>query len=396
MRDYTSIRLEITSRCNLQCSYCHNAEYSNRSDDMNTDEILRLISNIKEEYNINKILLTGGEPLMQRDVSKIIRHITNLGIKADLVTNGTMLTDSKIRELEEAGLKRIRISIDELGYMSEFRSNANPDNLWNVAHRISENSDIEICIHTVCSPANVSKLFEVYQKVLEVGAARWRVFDLGYQGGVTSNKFDFSSYYSSLINSTKDILTHYLEHELKDVLDIEINNIFRTILLNMKYDSSKKVDIDNLLAARILSSPCDYVADHQLSIRSNGQATLCQYFHKAIFDFKKYELNVPETIKNESEVIENELLMNDLQYCKNCKYCLVCNSGCRSRVQFLTSDIKDADPVACYLMPMIVETLVPLLPMDVQKVYKQFINSNGMEPKYSQRDLQRFLETKGY
>jgi len=398
MRNYTSIRLEITSRCNLKCEYCHNSEYSNRKDDMTTEEIIQLISNIKQKYNINKILLTGGEPLIQKGVCEIIKHITSLGIKADLVTNGTMLTETKVRELEEAGLKRIRISIDEVGETSDLRSNENPNKLWDTAKEIAQKSGIEVCIHTVCSPANVEELFNVYRKVLEVGAARWRVFDLGYQGGVEkqAKTFDFTSYYSNLISSTKKILEHYLANDLKDVLDIEINNIFRTLLLGAKYDESHPVDVDEFLKKRVLSSPCDYVADHQLSIRSNGQATLCQYFHNTIFDFKKNNFNAEDTVKNQHEVIENELMMGDLNYCKDCKYCLVCNSGCRSRVQFLTGDIKDADPVACYLYPMIQKDIIPLLPNEVQKAYNSFINPNGKEPKYSQEDLKIFLESKGY
>ena len=398
MRNYTSIRLEITSHCNLKCEYCHNSEYSNRKDDMTTEEIIQLISNIKNKYNINKILLTGGEPLVQKDVCKIINHITSLGIKADLVTNGTMLTETKVRELENAGLKRIRISIDELGETSELRSDENPNKLWETAKSIAEESGIEVCIHTVCSPANVNELFDVYRKVLDVGAARWRVFDLGYQGGAVNQpeRFDFISYYSDLINSTKKILEHYLANNLKDVLDIEINNIFRTILLDAKYDENNPVDPEELLKTRVLSSPCDYVADHQLSIRSNGEATLCQYFHNTIFDFKKYDFDAEETIKKQYNVVENELMMGDLDYCKNCKYCLVCNSGCRSRVEFLTGNIKDADPVACYLYPMIQKDLIPLLPSEVQKAYNSCINPNGSEPKYSEEDLERFLESKGY
>ncbi|MBQ2937812.1 MAG: radical SAM protein [Clostridia bacterium] len=398
MRDYTSIRLEITSHCNLKCDYCHNSEYSNRKDDMTTEEILLLISNIKNKYNINKILLTGGEPLIQKDICKIIKHITSLGIKADLVTNGTMLTETKIRELEEAGLKRIRISIDELGDISDLRSTENPNTLWNIAKEVGYKSDIEVCIHTVCSPSNVKELFNVYKKVLEVGAVRWRVFDLGYQGGTANakTKFDFTSYYVDLIESTKKILEHYLSNNLKDVLDIEINNIFRTLLLDAKYDESRPIDIAHVLKQRVLSSPCDYVADHQLSIRSNGQATLCQYFHNTIFDFKKYNFNAEKTIKNQNEVIENELMMEDLKYCKDCKYCLVCNSGCRSRVEFLTGNIKDADPVACYLYPMIQKKLIPLLPEEVQKAYNSFINPYGKQPKYTEKDLEKFLEGKGY
>jgi len=398
MRKYTSIRLEITSNCNLNCEYCHNLEYSNRKDDMTTEEIIRLISDIATQYDINKILLTGGEPLVKKGLSKIIKHITSLGIKADLVTNGTLLTEDRIRELEEAGLKRIRISIDELGDTSKLRSNENPNSLWDTAKKVAKDSSIEVCIHTVCSPSNVENLFDVYQKVLEVGAARWRVFDLGYQGGTTNEreKFDFTSYYSNLISSTKKILEHYLANDLKDVLDIEINNIFRTLLLNARYDESKPIDIEEMMKRRVLLSPCDYVADHQLSIRSNGQATLCQYFHNTIFDFKKYDFNTEETVKNQKEVVENELLMEDLEYCKKCKYCLVCNSGCRSRVQFLTGDIKDADPVACYLYPKMQEDIIPLLPVEVQKAYNSFINPNGEEPKYSAKDLEKILESKGY
>lgn len=397
MKGYTSIRLEITSHCNLKCDYCHNSEYSNREDDMNTENIIRLITSIKEKYAINKILLTGGEPLVQRDLCRIIKHITSLGIKADLVTNGTMLTEEKIEQLENAGLNRIRISIDELGEDSILRSTENPNELWNIARNVVNESNIELCIHTVCSPSNVKNLFEVYKKVLEVGAVRWRVFDIGYQGGaIKGNKsFDFISYYSDLIYSTKRILEDYLSNNLKEVLDIEINNIFRTILLNAKYDESHPIDIVSNIQKRLLSSPCDYVADHQLSIRSNGKATLCQYFHNTIFNFSENDFNVEKSIEKQYEVIENKLIMKDLEYCPKCKYCLLCNSGCRARVQYLTGNIKDADPVACYLYPMIQTELIPLLPIEVQKAYTSFINLNGLEPKYSEGKLRGFLEDKG-
>lgn len=396
MRNYTSIRLEITSRCNLKCDYCHNSKYSNRKDDVNTENIIRLISGIKEKYDINKILITGGEPLVHKDLCRIIEHISSLGIKADLVTNGTLLTKEKVEQLENAGLKRIRISIDEIGEDSALRSTENPNELWDIARHVANESGIEVCIHTVCSPSNVKNLFKVYKKVLEVGAARWRVFDIGYQGGAIDNneKFDFTSYYSDLIYSTKEILEDYLSKNLKEALDIEINNIFRTVLLNAKYDENHTIDITSNIQKRLLSSPCDYVADHQLSIRSNGEATLCQYFHNTIFNFSENDFNVEKTIQNKYEVVENELLMEDLEYCKKCKYCLICNSGCRSRVQYLTGNIKDSDPVACYLYPMIQTELIPLLPLEVQKAYTSFINPNGLEPKYSEEKLKKFLEGK--
>ena len=397
MREYSSIRLEVTSHCNLRCEYCHNSEYSNRTDDMSTEQILQLIRSIKQKYPINKILLTGGEPLVNKDICVILKQISDLGIKADMVTNATLLTEDTVKALESAGLKRIRLSVDEVGETSSLRSTANPNAIWDIARMIRRISNIEVCIHTVCSPSNVQNLFDVYLKTLEVGAKRWRVFDLGYQGGITEHKekFSFDTYYDYLIESTKKILSHYLKNSLQNILDIEINNIFRTMMLSMKYEEGK-VDIQKALDARLISSPCDYVADHQLSIRSNGVATLCQYFHNTIFDFSKNNFDAEKTILHQKQVVENELLMQELEHCSKCKYCLVCNSGCRARADFLTGDIKDSDPGACYLLPRIHKEIIPLLPHETQKVYNSFINPNGIEPKYNREDLIRFLQRKGY
>lgn len=397
MKGYSSIRLEVTSHCNLKCEYCHNAEHSNKNDDMTTTQILKLIENLKRVYPINKILITGGEPLMKNDIFEIIRRITDLGIKADMVTNATLLNDTVIKKLDETGLKRIRLSIDDVGEKSTLRSYSNPDFNWKVAKRITEISNIEVCIHTVCSPYNVRELFEVYNKVLESGAKRWRVFDLGYQGALikNSNEFNFDEYYDDFINVTKKILSHYLDNNLSNILDIEINNIFRTIMLKSDEDD-EEVKIEELLALKSNVSPCDYVTEHQLSIRSNGIATLCQYFHNKLFDFADNDFDVTKAISNYNTNVENELLMKDLTYCMNCKYCLVCNSGCRSKAQFLTGDIKDADPTACYIFPKIKNEIIPILPIAVQEKYNSYINYTGLEPKYGKADLLNFLKMKGY
>lgn len=397
MKKYSSIRLEITSHCNLECKYCHNSEYSNRTDDLTTNEILNLIRNLKKIFPINKILLTGGEPLLNPDIFIIISEISKLGIKADMVTNGTFLTDENIKKLEEVGLKRIRISIDEVSEKSKIRLKTNPIKIWDIAEKIAKTTKIEVCIHTVCTHLNISQLFDVYLKTLEIGAKRWRVFEVGYQGGTITNKekFNFDIYYDQLIEYTKQILKHYIFNDLSERLDIEINNIFRTVMLEYKC-KGEQIKIDEVLDIRKRLSPCDYVTEHQLSIRSNGIGTLCQYFHNAIFDFKKYDFNIENVLNNKNDVVEEQLIMQDLEYCFNCKYCLVCNSGCRSRASFLTGDIKFPDPVACYIVRRIHDELIPLLPFDTQNVYNSFINLKGLEPKFNRNDLINILRNKGY
>ena len=397
-RDYTSIRLEVTSHCNLKCEYCHNAQYINQKDDLTTAEILMLIRNLKERYDIKKVLLTGGEPLTKTDICTIIYEISRMGIKADMVTNGTLITEEKLKELETAGLKRIRISIDEVDTRTDVRGDSNPNELWEKARMVVEKTNIELCVHTVCSPYNIKKLFDVYKKVLEIGAARWRVFDLGFQGDFVDKKqnFNLESYYYDLIQSTRKILQDYLANNRKDVLEMEINNIFRTAFLDMREEDYIEFDLTKELNSRLNFSPCDYIASHQLSIRSNGIATLCQYFHNPIFDYKQSGFDVSKALENRIPFEEDEITMGDLQYCSKCKYCMVCNSGCRSRALFLTGDIYDADPGACYLHQLVHKEIMSMLPNYVQSIYEGYINANGLEPKYNTENFKGFLKEKGY
>ena len=84
-----------------------------------------------------------------------------------------------------------------------------------------------------------------------------------------------------------------------------------------------------------------------------------------------------------------------LDYCAKCKYCLVCNSGCRSRAKFLTGNIKDADPGACYICKKVVEDILPILPNKTQEAYMECVNSGGLDPKYGINDLRRIMKDKG-
>lgn len=69
-RRITNLRISITNRCNLSCYYCHREGYSS-NDEMNVDEIKTIVSAFKK-LGIKKVKITGGEPLMRRDVTDII------------------------------------------------------------------------------------------------------------------------------------------------------------------------------------------------------------------------------------------------------------------------------------------------------------------------------------
>lgn len=389
--NYTSIRLEITSKCNLNCAYCHNAKFLNSKDDMTNEEIKKVISEIKKKNNINKILLTGGEPLLNNGIVDLVKYITSLGIKADMVTNGILLTDEMIQKLDRAGLKRIRLSIDDISMKNKNRSNSNSQFILNKIKKILSLSNIEVCVHTVVTSDNVEKLFDLYKTVLNSGAKRWRVFDIGFQGAMTKNMLDFDivEYYKKLILSSKKIIEDYIKNDYKDNLDIEINNIFKTSFLNMLLKDYKMFDLKSEYNKIMNLSPCNYVTNHQITIRSNGDVTLCQYFRNPIMTCENGKL-----LKSSATPGEFTALLNDIADCKNCKHVLNCKSGCRSRAIYFTNDILKADPTACVLHNLVDKHIMPLLPDNTQKIYQLYINENGDEPIYTEEDLRRMLEEK--
>jgi cyclic pyranopterin phosphate synthase len=117
-RPLLNLRIAVTKRCDLNCSYCHGegdespAGFSQM--EMNCDEIVRTVR-VAVSLGISRVKLTGGEPLIRKDILEIVRGIASTPGLADLsmTTNGTLLA-SLAEELHSGGLKRVNISLPTL------------------------------------------------------------------------------------------------------------------------------------------------------------------------------------------------------------------------------------------------------------------------------------------
>lgn len=111
-----SIRVlwEITPYCNMNCKHCLFYENTKieRQKELTTKEVYQIIDNLSKEKKLKAIWLSGGEPLMRKDIVEICKYISNYGIEPSLSTNGILLTPEKIKQLEEAGVKYMHLSID--------------------------------------------------------------------------------------------------------------------------------------------------------------------------------------------------------------------------------------------------------------------------------------------
>ena len=112
-RPILSLRITITNRCNENCIYCHHDGMVSSKEEMTPDEIYR-ISKIAKKIGVNKIRLSGGDPLVRKDIVEIVEKIASLDFKdISLTTNGVLL-EKYAEDLKKAGLDRVNVSLDTL------------------------------------------------------------------------------------------------------------------------------------------------------------------------------------------------------------------------------------------------------------------------------------------
>jgi molybdenum cofactor biosynthesis protein A len=114
-RKHNYLRISLLEKCNLRCTYCMPADgiaLSPKASLMTADEIFAL-AQIFVENGVDKIRLTGGEPLLRKDFPEIISKLATLETSLSITTNG-ILIDRHIEALKQANIKKINLSLDTL------------------------------------------------------------------------------------------------------------------------------------------------------------------------------------------------------------------------------------------------------------------------------------------
>jgi len=119
-RPLRDLRISVTDRCNFRCVYCmpkevfgHGYRFLERQEILTFEEITHL-ARILQDHGVEKIRLTGGEPLVRRDLERLIAMLAEIPeLDLTLTTNGSLL-EKKAQSLKDAGLQRITVSLDSL------------------------------------------------------------------------------------------------------------------------------------------------------------------------------------------------------------------------------------------------------------------------------------------
>ena len=154
-RQINYLRVSVTDRCDLRCIYCMKEKmtFLPKNEILSLEEIERLCDNFIE-MGVSKIRLTGGEPLVRKDIIKLIsqlnlkKHKTNLK-EITLTTNGTLL-EKFATDLKKNGIDRINVSLDTLN-IKKFNEITRFGNLEKVLNgiKVAQKNDIKVKINTV-------------------------------------------------------------------------------------------------------------------------------------------------------------------------------------------------------------------------------------------------------
>jgi len=116
-RTIVNLRISVTDRCNFRCTYCmpaDNVDFMDRSKLLSFEELTR-IATIVSKMGIHRLRLTGGEPLMRKDLPQLIKMLSGVeGIDDIAMTTNAFFLKEHAKSLKEAGLKRLNVSLDAL------------------------------------------------------------------------------------------------------------------------------------------------------------------------------------------------------------------------------------------------------------------------------------------
>lgn len=340
------IAWEITRRCNLRCVHCRSSseQVVSRHPDFPTEEGYRVIDDISS-YAKPVVVLSGGEPLLRKDVFDLARYGTEKGLRMCLATNGTLVDDEVCNKIKSSGIRIVSLSLDGAteDVHDDFRKQKGAFSGTIEAARLFKKHGIEFIINSSFTKRNQEEIPRVYKLAKELGATAWYMFMIvptGRGEEIMSELISKEDY--------EEILDWHYEME-KGEKDMLVRptcapHYYRLVLQKSKQEG-EKFERRSLKFSTGGSKGC--IAGQVIAlIDVDGNVLPCSYF-------PKYAGNVRE--QSFKDIWEHSDLFSDLRNfkkyknkCGSCEFINVCG-GCRARAYSVYGDYLEEEPFCGYM-----------------------------------------------
>jgi len=185
----TTLLAELTHRCPLHCPYCSNPIELLRADaELTTDEWKRVFTQARA-LGVLQLGLSGGEPLLRKDLEELAAHARGVGLYSTLVTSGLGLTRVRAERLKEAGLEHIQISIqDSDPAVAERIAGVRSVKHKQAAAALVTELGFAFTVNVVLHRANLDRIEQIIDLAADLGADRVELANTQYYGWGLRNR----------------------------------------------------------------------------------------------------------------------------------------------------------------------------------------------------------------
>ncbi len=322
------ISWNVTKACNLKCVHCYRDAGIRDPQELNLQEAKELLGEIAQA-GFKILVLSGGEPLLRKDIYEIIAFARSCGLRPVLGTNGTLIDKNTAKKLKQAGLARAGISLDSTSpdIHDEFRQKKGAWNATVQAMKICRDENLEFQVHTTVSEKNFKEIEKITDFASDMGAKAHHIFFLIPTGRCQDK---------NLFISSKDIesLLYKILKKQKHV-SLELKHVCAPQFIPISIKMGLKTRFKQGCLAG-LSYCC---------ILPNGDVHPCPYLPIYLGNVRKTKFS---QIWKENEVF---IKLRSLNYQGKCGACVYknCCGGCRARSYYHSGDYMAEDPeCTCY------------------------------------------------
>ncbi len=313
------IDLHVTNRCTTQCNYCCYQSNRLKLNELSIEEIRKVLFEAKE-LGARHIHITGGEPLIRKDIFDIVAICKKMGFFVRMQTNGDLVNQYIIKELEQVGLEEIMVSLDSYQEKINDINRGNGEFLKAInAIKLLLNSKINVRVNSVITKQNCKDIYNTISYLHKLGVKNYSGFYFSPIGSGKKNK-ELWMNPQEYINFWDD-----LTHKLSNTCIINDMNII-VEKGYIKWNECMEIDVSSFSGC---GGGClnNYKKREYLIIRCDGNVYPC------IMSIDGEPLG---NVFNESlmEIYNRSIIWEKLKpigsnYCAGCDNYNICVEGCR-------------------------------------------------------------------
>jgi heme d1 biosynthesis radical SAM protein NirJ len=341
----------LIRRCNLTCKHCYSISADiNFKGELDTGEVFAVMDDLKA-FGVPVLILSGGEPLLRRDIFDISRHARDMGFYVGLSTNGTLIDSGNIDAIEAVGYDYVGISIDGRRETHDrFRRKAGAFDASMAGIRLCRERDIKVGLRFTMTEDNAAELPDMLRLMQKENVNKFYLSHLNYAGRGNRNRDSDVQY--AITREAMDLLfATALEHAQRgDGLEFVTGNNDADGAYLIQWVRRHYPEMESHLTAKLEQWGGNSSGVNIANIDNLGDVHPDTFWwHYSLGNIRQRPFS--EIWQDTSDPVMAGLKAIPRRIkgrCGSCRYFNVCGGNTRVRALQLTGDPWAEDP-ACYL-----------------------------------------------